>query len=242
MAELNLEVDIREKKASSLREGRQAGKIPAVLYGHGIKPQTFWVNTLPFSRVYAEGGESSIINLAPKDGKAVNVLIQDVQLDPVTDRFLHVDFFQVRMDEELEARIPLEFTGEAAAIKELAGVLVKPLEELHISCLPKDLPHSITVDISTLATFDDQIQVKDLPIPAGVKVLVEADTVVALVEPPRSEEELAALDEKVEEDVNSVEGVVKETPVAEGEAAPVEGQPEKSAKGDSPAKGKEEKK
>ena len=94
-----------------------------------------------------------------------------------------IDFFQVRMDEELEAHIPLEFVGEAPAIRELAGILVKPLEELHISCLPKDLPHSITVDISVLNTFDDHIQVKDLPIPSGVKVLAEPDTMVALVEP-----------------------------------------------------------
>lgn len=240
MAELNLAVDIREKKDGKLAEARKAGRIPAVMYGHGIKPQTFWVNTLPFSRVYAEGGESSIINLAPKDGKAVNVLIQDVQRDPVTDRFLHVDFFQVRMDEELEARIPLEFTGDSAAIKELAGILVKPIEELQVSCLPKDLPHSISVDISLLKTFEDQIKVKDLVIPAGVKVLAEPEATVALVEPPRSDAEMAALDEKVELDVTQVEGVVKETPVAEGEAAPVEG--EKSSKGAVAPGGKEEKK
>lgn len=242
MANLNLAVDIREKKKSSLRIGRKAGKIPAVMYGHGVKPQTFWVETLPFSRVYQEGGESSIINLAPKGGKEINVLIQDVQLDPVTDRFVHVDFFQVRMDEELEARIPLEFSGESAAIKELSGILVKPLEELHISCLPKDLPHSITVDISSLKTFDDQIQVKDLPIPAGVKVLAEPETVVALVEPPRTEEEIAALDEKVEMDVTKVEGVVKETPTAEGEAPAVAGQAEKPAQGGTASGEKKEKK
>ncbi len=220
MANLKLEVNVREKKGDT-NAARKAGKIPAIMYGHGTDPTMFWVNYTPFSKVYAEGGESSIISLAPDGGKEVSVLIQDVQQDALTDRFLHVDFFQVRMDEKLEANIPLEFVGDSVAIRELSGILVKPLEELHVSCLPKDLPHSITVDISSLKTFSDQIQIKDLVIPAGVTVLSEPDAMVALVEAPRTDEEMAALDEKADMDVTKIEGVVKETPTAEG--APAEG-------------------
>ena len=129
--------------------------------------------------------------------------------------FLHIDFHQVRMDEEIEANIPLVFVGESPAVKSEGGILVKALDELGVSCLPAHLPHELSVDISVLATFDDQIRVSDIAVPAGVKVSDDPETVVALVERPRSDEEMAALDSKVESDVSKVEGVVKETPVSQ---------------------------
>lgn len=217
MREFTLKVSTRDKTGSaSLNRKRTEGSVPAVIYGHGIENRSLWVRSLDFAKMYQEAGESSIINLVGEDGKAVSALIHDVQLNPLTHRFSHVDFFQVRMDEELETHVPLEFIGDAPAVRELGGVLVKPLEEVEIKCLPKNLPHSISVDISKLITFADHIQVKDLSLPAGVEMLTEPGTAVALVEAPRSEAEMAALDEKVEADVTKVEGVVKEeTPAAE---------------------------
>ena len=115
------------------------------------------------------------------------------------------------MKEEIETEVELEYVGESLAVKALGGILVKSLDSLEVKCLPADLPSSILVDISALKTFDDHICVKDLKIPAGVEVGIEPDTVVALVAPPRSENELSELEQKVEGDVNKVEGVVKET-------------------------------
>lgn len=220
MTEFTLNVATREKASAALRRKRAEGLIPAVMYGHGQTPQMFWVKYNDFSKLYAQAGESSIISLTPEAGKTANVIVHEVQLDPMTNRFSHVDFFHVRMDEKLETHVPLEFVGEAPAVREMGGVLVKPLEEVLVSCLPKDLPHSLAVDLASLKTFDDLIQVKDLQIPSGVEVLAESDTTVALVEPPRTEAEMAALDEKVEADVTKVEGVVKEETPAE--AAPQE--------------------
>jgi large subunit ribosomal protein L25 len=185
------------------------------MYGHGTAPQMFWVQYLGFSKLYKQAGESSIIEIVPEDGKAMNVIINDAQFDPLTNRFTHIDFFKVRMDEKLEAHIPLEFIGEAPAVREMGGILVKPVEEIQVKCLPKDLPHSIEVDLSSLKTFENHIQIKDIKIPVGVEILTGQDTVIALVEAPRTEAEMAALDEKVEADVTKVEGVVKETPTSE---------------------------
>jgi large subunit ribosomal protein L25 len=211
MAELQLSVTPREKVSTAvLEQSRKDGKIPAIMYGHGAKPQMLWVNALAFGKVYAVAGESSIISLTVDGGKALNVLVQDLEHDALTNRVSHIDFFQVRMDEELEAHIPLEFIGESAAVREQGGVLVKTLEEVLVSCLPKDLPHSLTVDLSFLKDFDTHLQVKDLVAPKGVKILTEELTTVVLVEAPRTEAEIAALDEKVEADVTKVEGVVKE--------------------------------
>src|SRR3989344_3459354 len=219
MAEFTLQVKMREKAGKNLDTMRKQGSIPAVMYGHDTDPQMFWVQYVNFAKLYAKAGESSIIEVAPEKGKAVNVIVQDVQLDPLTSRFSHIDLFQVRMDEKLEAHIPLEFVGAAPAVRELGGILLKPVEEVLVSCLPKDLPHALIIDLSSLKTFDDHIQIKDLQIPAGVTVLAEADTTIALVEAPRTEAEMAALDEKVEADVTKVEGVVKEEASAEEGAA-----------------------
>lgn len=211
MAELTLKVAVREKANSkTIDQARKQGTVPAVMYGHGIEPQMFWAQYIDFSKLYKVAGSSSIISLALEKGKAINAIIHDVQLDPLSGRFSHIDFFQVRMDEKLETSVPLEFIGEASAVREHGGILVKPMEELHISCLPKDLPHSIAVDISVLHTFDDHIQVKDLKIPAGVEVLAEEDATIVLVEAPRTAAQMEALDEKVDVDVTKVEGVVKE--------------------------------
>lgn len=211
MAEFTLTVTEREEAGKDLFTMRKRGFIPAVLYGHKTEAMMFWVNYIAFAKLYTEAGESSIIELDVEKGKKMSVLIHDVQLDPLSSRFSHIDLFQVRMDEKLETHVPLEFVGEAPAVREMGGMLLKPVEELFISCLPKDLPHVLSVDLSSLKTFEDHIQVKDMMIPVGVEVLTEMDTTVALVEAPRSEAEMEALNAKVEGDVTKVEGVVKES-------------------------------
>lgn len=218
MAEFTLQAVVREKAGKNLDTMRKQGSIPAVLYGHGTKPQMFWVQYINFAKLYAKAGENSIVEMTPEKGKTVNVIVNDVQIDPLSSRFTHIDFFQVRMDEKLEAHIPLEFVGEAPAVREMGGILVKPMEEVLVSCLPKDLPRSLVVDLTLLHDLNSHIQMKDVKIPAGVEVMIPLETTIVLVEAPRTEAEMAALDEKVEADVTKVEGVVKEE--AAGEAAP----------------------
>ena len=211
---LTLPVIVRETAGKDLSKNRKAGMIPAVLYGHGLDPKMYWVNVIEFGKIYRAAGESTLFTLSSGKGAGVNVLLHDMQLDPITNHVSHVDFYQVRMDEELETDIVLEFIGEAPAVRELGGVFVKTLETVEVKCLPKDLPHSIVVDISTLVTFDDQIKVSDLALGAGVVALTEADTVLALVEAPRSEADMAALDTKLDMDVTKVAGVIKEKEAA----------------------------
>jgi large subunit ribosomal protein L25 len=211
MADIKLSATLREKMTGTqLNKARKEGKIPGILYGHKKAPKMLWVDFLTFSKVYAVAGESSIILLELEKDKKASVIVQDMSHDAMSNRVDHIDFFEVSMDEELEARIPLEFIGEAPAVREQGGILVKTLEEVSVSCLPKDLPHSITLDLSTLIDFSTNIQVKDLVLPKGVKVLTDELTTIVLVEAPRTEAQMAALDEKVEADVTKVEGVVKE--------------------------------
>ena len=211
MADIKLTAAPREKVSSTkLVAARKAGKIPAIMYGHKGEPKMLWVDFLTFSKVFAVAGESSILSLEIEGGKKASVIVQDMAHDAMTNRVSHVDFFEVSMDEELEARIPLEFVGEAPAVREMGGILVKTLEEVAVSCLPKDLPHTLPIDLSILTDFSKHIQVKDLVLPKGVKILTDELTTIVLVEAPRTEAQMAALDEKVEADVTKVEGVVKE--------------------------------
>lgn len=210
MTKINLKVQLREITGKKVNKFLHQGLIPAVMYGRKASSQNLWVKKVDFVKVYKQSGENTLIELEIENGQKANVLIHDVQFNPINDNFSHVDFFQVRMDEKVETSIPLEFIGEAPAVKELGGIFLKGLDEIEISCLPADLPSKIEVDISCLKTFDNNIKVKDINVSNKINILTDKETVVASISPPRSEEELAKLDEKVEEDVTKVIGVVKE--------------------------------
>lgn len=211
---ITLKAVARELVGKKVKQLRKQNMVPAVMYGNKIEAQNLAVNYLDFSRVYDKAGESALVEVEVA-GKKVNALIHDIQLDPMSGRYTHVDFFQVNMKEEVETEIPLEFVGESEAVKASGGVLVKNMDTITVKCLPADLPEKFVVDIAKLATFEDVITVADLKTSDKVEILLEDETVIALVSEPRSEEELAGLDQKVEEDVTKVAGVVKEAATEE---------------------------
>lgn len=189
---INMVELIAERRKSighQVKSLRRNGQLPAVLYGADNESQPISVDTKSFGKVLKEAGESTLVELVV-DGKKHNVLIHDVQVDPLTDLPIHADFLSVRMDKEIHAKIPLEFIGESPAVKGESGILVKVMHEIEISALPKDLPHSIYVPMEKLEHVNDRVVASDLSLPAGVRLLAESDDVIVLVEPPRSEEEL----------------------------------------------------
>ncbi len=220
MKELNLELKTREVIGKKVQGLRKQGEIPAVLYGHNVKPVNVTVNYNIFEKVFAEAGESTLISLSI-DGKApVKALVESVQFDPIGGRIMHIDFHQVRMDEKLKTKITLKFIGEAPAVKELSGIFVANLHEVEVECLPKDLVHEIEVDLLKLKTFNDLIHVSDVKVPAGITILSPVSEVLALVQPPRSEKELESLQEKPVEKLpeEAKEEPAKEEGAAEGPA------------------------
>jgi large subunit ribosomal protein L25 len=212
----NITLDGKIRKEAPKKESLK-NEIPGILYGREVENVMVWLDRKKFTNLYEEIGESTVFKLALDGKDERNVLIKEVQKDVLTGDPRHVDFYQVRMDEEIEAEVELIFKGESAAVKELGGILVKNMDAIDVKCLPGDLPSEIEVDITPIKTFDDYIYVKDLPVSEKVEVLVDAETVVAMVSEPRSEEELADLETEVKEDVTKVEGVVKEAEAVEGE-------------------------
>lgn len=221
MLELQISGKIRNKFGKKNKSLREAGNIPAVLYGHNADNVAISLNLKEFTKVFKSAGESTIVNLnIETDGKNQQkpVLIYDVDPDPVTGILRHADLYVVNMDEKITAKIPLVFVGESEAVKAFSGILMKNIHEVEVEALPKDLPREINIDISAIKTFADHICVKDLALADGVKVLGHnGDDMIAAVKPPRSEEEMKALESEVKIDVDAVKVESEEKKKVEAE-------------------------
>jgi large subunit ribosomal protein L25 len=179
-----------EKGKSAIKKFRKEGLIPAELYGHKVENLHLAVDNKEFKKVFKLAGENTIINLLIEDSnkkEEIPVLIHDVQTDYLTNDIIHVDFYQIRMDEKVKTHVPLEFVGKSPAVENYGGILNKSMNEIEVEALPQDLPPSIPVDISKIQELNQSIYVKDLNIPKGVKVLVDLDTVIATVIPQKEE-------------------------------------------------------
>ena len=188
------------KKVKSLR---REGIIPAVVYGGKEGATPIELDLKEFSKVFKTAGETTLIKLLVEE-EVKNVLVHDISRDSITEEISHVDFYEVKMDEKITAKVPLIFIGDAPAVIDLGGVLIKAMQELEVRALPADLPHQIEVDVSQIKTFDDNILVKDIKLPKNVEILEHLETSVAAVIPPRSEAELEALKGEIEEKVEEV--------------------------------------
>ncbi len=169
---------------------RKTGMIPAELYGHGIPNVHVAINSKDFDKVYKEAGENTVVNIVV-DGASHPVLIYDIQRDPITDKVLAVDFYQVKMDEKIETSVPLSFVGESPAVKD-GGILIEAMDEVEVEAFPQDLPEKIEVDLSKLLAIGDSLYVRDLPKSSKYEYVVEPDTVVASITEQAAEEEVAA--------------------------------------------------
>jgi len=220
---LALKVNERTVTGKKTADLRSQGILPAVVYGPELKPVNIQVSKKDFAHVYAEAGDSGLIELILGD-KKINVLVHDVAYTGAASQDpIHVDFYQVNLNKTVTAEVPLVFIGESSAVKD-GGVLTKSMEDIEVEALPKDLPHEITVDISVLKTFDSTLYVKDLEIPANVKVTVNGDNPVVTVSAPISDEELKAMEQETQVNVSEIKTekeekagtTPEESPAAEG--------------------------
>ncbi|OGI56893.1 hypothetical protein A3B85_01305 [Candidatus Nomurabacteria bacterium RIFCSPHIGHO2_02_FULL_37_13] len=159
---------------------RKSGEIPAVFYGMGKATTSISIPTISFKKIWREAGESSAVQISMPSGD-IDALIHEVQVDPVTDEPIHVDFLAIDMKKKIRVKIPLEFSGVSEVVKSGIGTLVKVLHEIEIEALPKDLPHNLIVDISKLETLDNNIFVSDIKLPTGVVAIVNLTDIVASV-------------------------------------------------------------
>jgi large subunit ribosomal protein L25 len=203
---------ITGKKVAGLR---RAGRLPAVVYGHGIESSNVTVDTHEFEQLRRHTGPNALVDLSVDGQKAQPVLVHSVQVHPVNRRPLHIDLFLVRMTEELTVDVPLVAIGDAPAVTLNGGTLLHPSESVRVRALPDHLPQSIEYSVVSLVDFDTAIHVRDLTVPSDVTLLTDPDEIIAKVQPPRVEEEPVVVAE--------AEGVEGEEP-AEGEGEGEAGQ------------------
>ncbi len=208
---------IKAKKRSEdikLDTLRKAGEIPAVFYGAGRKNTPISLSLVEFKKIWREAGESSVVSVKTPE-EDVDILIQEVQVDPVTEEPVHADFLAIDMKKKIRVKVPLVFEGISNAVKNGIGNLVKVLYEVEIEALPTDLPHDLVVDISSLEGLDSQIFVSNIKLPAGVTVITDTKEVVASI--------VAQVEEKEEVvvpvDLSAIEVEKKGKKEEEGEPA-----------------------
>jgi large subunit ribosomal protein L25 len=224
MASTNTPVSLRLAPRSgdgqTLKALRRSGRLPAIVYGHAVDAVPVVVDGREFIKAFAKAGRNQLLDLHIGDEPVRKALIREVQRNPRDGDLLHVDFYQVNLLEEIESEVPLEFEGEVEIVAKGEADLIHGLHELHVRCLPTDLPPSIKVDISGLKEVDDEIRVKDLKLPQGVEVLDEPDDLIVKVQEHREVVEEAA-------------------PAPAPAEVPTVGETEAAAEGAQPAEGEE---
>jgi large subunit ribosomal protein L25 len=187
----------REVTGKKVAHLRRAGRLPAVIFGHGLESTPVSVDAHEFDLLRHRVGPNVLVNLKLDQHRSKAVLIHGVQIDTITRRPVHVDLFEVHMSEELTVDVPLIATGVAPAAETGGGSLLHVLEHVRIRALPDALPHNIEYSVGSLTDFDGVIHVADLPVPAGVTILTEGVEVVARVLRPRAEEAVVGAVEPV---------------------------------------------
>ncbi|HEY9586044.1 MAG TPA: 50S ribosomal protein L25 [Candidatus Paceibacterota bacterium] len=213
-----LSLSVKERDTKEKPETlRKKGFLPAVFYGRKTQSTPIAVSLIDFKKVFKKAGESGVVTLKTEKGE-VDTLIHDIDFDPISGIPRHADFYVFDKDKKMQVDVPVEFMGEAPAVK--AGLLVvRVMHEIKVEALPGILPHSVSIDISKLENDGDTVLVKDIPEMIGVKFLSGAFEVVASVQTPK--------EEKIEEppvDLSAIEVEKKGKEVAEGEegVAPTE--------------------
>lgn len=219
--DLELTLDPREAQGKANRRLRRDGLVPGVVYGKGEDSTKVQVEAKTFETLYRAAGRTSVVKFRlPGASRATSGFIKSVQRHPLSGQAIHVDYYLVNLNVEMEVDVPLVFTGEAPAVEETGGTLLHNLSSVRVKALPTDFPHEIEVNVATLVSLDVAIHVRDLSLNRDlVQVLTDGDTLVATVVPPRVEEE----PEPVEVEGEGEEG--EEGAPAEGEEGvePAEG-------------------
>jgi large subunit ribosomal protein L25 len=202
---MQLTASLRKPLGKRSRRLLREGKLPAVVYGHNTESTPILLDRLEFQKVFVRSGRTRLVDLAI-DGRTEKVLVREIQTHPRRLGPIHVDFYQVNLQEKIEVEVPVHLIGESAAVKRGDGDILQPLHAIRVECLPSEIPEAFEVDLTPLEEVEAEIRVSDLSLPKGVTVLDDPEDLVVKIVHKR---EL-----KVEEEVPAAEAGLP----AEGEA------------------------
>ncbi len=217
MEQIELQATNRKILGKKVRFLRREGIIPVHLFGHDVESVALQCDAAHLQRVLTQAGKTRLLNLKLEKAKRPrNVMVREIQRDPLTGELLHVDFYQVRMAEKIKLEVPIVLVGEAPALRSKENMLSQELNSLTIECLPDQIPASVELNLSSLTEAEQAIQVKDIMLGEGITVFNNPERMVVKIS-------LRPI-ERVEE----VEAAVAEEVVEAPEATSL---PEKESKG-----------
>jgi large subunit ribosomal protein L25 len=202
MAIASLSASVRDGIGTGVaRKLRQAGQVPAVIYGHGREPQSLAVNTREVEKLLSQVSAASTVIELTVDGRTARTLIREIQRHPFKRSIVHIDFQELVAGEKVTVSVPLRFVGTADGVRNSGGILEETMHQVHIRVDPSYIPDHIDVDVTPL-TIGHSFHIRDLKLPEGVAVLDDAGATVCVCVAPKTATEA--------------------TPGAEGEAAAAE--------------------
>lgn len=205
MEKVVLKATKREVVGKQVKAMRREGRLPAVIYGKHTEPINISLDAHGASLTLAKLTSSSIVTI-DVDGTEYPTIVREKQRDFIKNRLLHVDFLAVSLTEKIRATVALRFTGLSLAVKDYNAILVHNLEQLHVECLPTDLPENIEVDVARLNRPGEGLRVRDIAVAENIRVLEDEDTMVVV-----------AAASKIEEALPGAEGVAEEVSAEEPE-------------------------
>jgi large subunit ribosomal protein L25 len=212
MKQIELEVTERKILGKKVRFLRHQGITPLHLFGHGIESASLQCATTNLQRVLAEAGQTRLIRLKLNNEKGPrNVVVRGVQKEPLTGETLHVDFYEVRMGEQVKMEIPIILVGEAPTLRSKENTLVQELNSLAIECLPASIPNNVELNVTSITEPDQVQRVKDIELNERITVLSDPEQVVTRIStrPIERIDEAAAIEEE------EAEAIAEETPEEE---------------------------
>jgi large subunit ribosomal protein L25 len=214
---MQLKATTRDLLGKRTRRLHGQGKLAAVVYGHNTKPTPLVLDRLEFQKVFLKSGRTHLVDLVVDANRTEKVLVREIQTHPRRLGPIHVDFYQVNLEEKITVEVPVHLLGESAAVKRGDADILQPIHSLRVECLPSDIPEAFKVDLTPLEEIESEIRISDLKMPKGVTVLIDPDELVVKIIKKR--------EMKVEEEVPVAEAAV----VGEGEAAEGEEASEETA-------------
>ena len=204
---MQLKASTRELLGKRSRRLYGEGKLAAVVYGHNTKPTPLTLERLEFQKVFVKSGSTHLVDLVVDGDRTEKVLVREIQTHPRRLGPIHVDFYQVNLEEKITVEVPIHLVGESAAVKRGDADILQPLHSLRVECLPSDIPEAFEVDLTPLEEIESELRISDITLPKGVTVLIDPEELVVKIIKKR--------EMKVEEEAPAVEAAVG----VEGEAA-----------------------
>lgn len=194
---MQLKASTRTLLGKASRRLHGEGKLAGIVYGHNATPTPLVLDRLEFHKVFIKSGRTHLVDLVVDGDRTEKVLVREIQTHPRRLGPIHVDFYQVSLEEKITVEVPVHLVGESAAVKRGDADVLQPIHAVRVECLPTDIPEAFEVDLTPLEDVESEFRISELKVPKGVTVLIDPEELVVKIVHRRElkvEEEAPALE------------------------------------------------